>query len=66
MYIGEELPPIPDNIEQKIQIAREIYLKAHPSIGNMLEQFSSFEKNTKPDFFATLRRFLFILNSPIF
>ena len=52
MYIGEELPPIPNNIEQKIQIAREIYLKAHPSIGNMLEQFSSFEDTVK--FVSTL------------
>ena len=52
MYIGEELPQIPDNIEQKIQIAREIYLKAHPSIGNMLEQFSSFEDTVK--FVSTL------------
>lgn len=47
LYTGEELPDIPDDIEQNIQKAREIYLKAHPSIGNMLEQFSSFEDTVK-------------------
>lgn len=43
MYTGQELPDIPENIEKRIQIAREIYMQAHPSIGNMLEPFSSFE-----------------------
>ena len=52
LYTGEKLSDIPDNIEQKIQQAREIYLKAHPSIGNMLEQFSSFEDTVK--FVSTL------------
>lgn len=52
LYTGEKLSDIPDNIEQKIQQAKEIYLKAHPSIGNMLEQFSSFEDTVK--FVSTL------------
>lgn len=52
LYTGEKLPEIPEEIEQKIQTAREIYLKAHPSIGNMLEQFSSFEDTVK--FVSTL------------
>lgn len=43
LYIGNELPDIPEKIENRIQIAREIYMQAHPSIGNMLEPFSSFE-----------------------
>lgn len=47
LYTGEKLPEIPEEIEQKIQTAREIYLKAHPAIGNMLEQFSSFEDTVK-------------------
>lgn len=43
MYIGHALPEIPDYIEKQIMTAREIYLQAHPSIGKMLEPFSSFE-----------------------
>ena len=43
MYIGHDLPEIPDYIEKQIMTAREIYLQAHPSIGKMLEPFSSFE-----------------------
>ena len=47
MYIGQDLPPIPENIENKINIAKEIYMKAHPSIGKMLEPFSSFEETVE-------------------
>ncbi len=47
LYVGQELPKIPDKIEEKIQIAREIYLNAHPSIGKMLNPFSSFEDVVK-------------------
>lgn len=43
MYIRHDLPEIPDYIEKQIMTAREIYLQAHPSIGKMLEPFSSFE-----------------------
>ena len=43
MYIEHDLPEIPDYIEKQIMTAREIYLQAHPSIGKMLEPFSSFE-----------------------
>ncbi len=43
MYLGHDLPEIPDYIEKQITTAREIYLQAHPSIGKMLEPFSSFE-----------------------
>lgn len=47
MYIGHELPQIPEKIEEKIQIAREIYMQSHPTIGKMLEPFSSFEDAVK-------------------
>lgn len=43
LYIGHELPQIPKKIEERIQIAREIYMQSHPTIGKMLEPFSSFE-----------------------
>ena len=43
LYTGRELPEIPDYIEKQILTAKEIYMKAHPSIGKMLEPFSSFE-----------------------
>lgn len=52
LYIGHDLPPIPQEIENNINIAREIYLKAHPSIGKKLEPFSSFEDAVK--FITTL------------
>lgn len=44
MYVGCSLPLIPDEIIEKIYTAKEIYGKAHPSIGNMPEAFSSFEE----------------------
>lgn len=44
MYIEHELPEVPQEIEEKIQIARDIYMQSHPSVGNMLEPFSSFEE----------------------
>lgn len=47
MYTGEELPKIPDKVEEKIQLARNIYLQSHPSVGKMLEPFSSFEDAVK-------------------
>lgn len=53
MYTQSSLPAIPDEIEQKIQIARTIYLQSHPSIGNMLEAFSSFEEAV--DFITTIK-----------
>ena len=52
LYTEQSLPEIPEQIEQKIQIAREIYLKSHPAIGNMLDQFSSFEDTVR--FVSTL------------
>lgn len=52
MYIGHELPQIPEKIEEKIQIAREIYMQSHPTIGKMLEPFSSFENAV--EFVSTL------------
>lgn len=47
MFINSELPEIPDFIEKEIKIAREIYMKAHPAIGHMPEQFSDFEDTVK-------------------
>ena len=52
MFINSELPEIPDFIEKEIQTAREIYMKAHPAIGHMPEQFSDFEETVK--FIASL------------
>ncbi len=52
LYTGQELPEIPDYIEKQIMTAREIYLQAHPSIGKMLEPFSSFEDAV--EFISTL------------
>ena len=46
------MPLIPDNILEEISKAREIYLSAHPSIGKMLEPFSSFEETV--DFISKL------------
>lgn len=43
MYTGQKFPDIPENIEKRIQVAKEIYMQAHPSIKSMLEPFSSFE-----------------------
>jgi hypothetical protein len=54
MYTGCTLPLIPDEILQKTRIAREIYLEAHPSIGKMLEPFSSFEETV--EFVTTLKQ----------
>lgn len=53
MYTGVKLPLIPQEIENRINKAREIYLSAHPSIGKMLEPFSSFEDTVK--FVSTLQ-----------
>lgn len=52
MYTHQTLPEIPDNIEQQIQKAREIYLKAHPSVSNMLDGFAYFEETA--EFITTL------------
>ena len=52
MYTHCSLTLIPDNILEKINIAREIYLSAHPSIGKMLEPFASFEETV--EFVTTL------------
>ena len=49
-YTQCSLPLIPDEIIQKIMTAKEIYTKAHPKIGKMLEPFWSFEDAV--EFFA--------------
>jgi hypothetical protein len=54
MFTGCALPLIPEEILRKIKIARELYLEAHPSIGNMLEAFSSFEETV--EFIMTLNQ----------
>lgn len=51
-YIGTSLPLIPDEIFEKIQIAREIYTAAHPKVKKMLKQFASFEETV--EFVASL------------
>ena len=52
MYSGCSLPLIPDYISEKIQIAKDIYIQSHPSIGKMLDAFSSFEETV--EFIASL------------
>jgi hypothetical protein len=52
MYVGCALPLIPDEIIEKINIAKKIYTQAHPSIGRMLEPFASFEETI--EFISTL------------
>lgn len=52
LYAGCSLPLIPDDILNKIEIAKEIYTQSHPSIGKMLEPFSSFEETV--EFVTTL------------
>ena len=52
MYIQCSLPLIPDNIIEKIMVARNIYIESHPKIGKMLEPFSSFEETV--EFISTL------------
>ena len=51
-YTGCELTDIPFDIEQQIQKAREIYLTAHPSVGNKLDGFAYFEETV--EFITTL------------
>lgn len=51
-FTGMKLPVIPDDILEKIHIAKEIYTNAHPRIGKMLEPFSSFEETV--EFVTTL------------
>lgn len=43
LYVGCSLPLIPDEIIEKVQIAKEIYTKSHPKIGKMHDAFTSFE-----------------------
>ncbi|MBO6088189.1 PHP domain-containing protein [bacterium] len=50
MYTNCSLPLIPDEIIGKIYKARDIYTQSHPSIGKMLDAFSSFEDAV--EFFA--------------
>lgn len=52
LYTDCNLPLIPDDILEKIEIAKSIYTKAHPAIGKMLEPFSSFEDTV--EFVTTL------------
>lgn len=52
MYTNQKLNDVPQKIEEKINLARKIYLQAHPSIGNMPEAFSSFEETV--EFVTTL------------
>ena len=52
MYTQCSLPLIPDEILERISIAREIYLNAHPSVGKMLDPFASFEETV--EFVTTL------------
>mgnify|MGYP002626151551 CR=1 FL=1 len=47
MYTQCSLPLIPDSIIEKINIARGIYSKAHPTVNNMPEAFSSFEETVE-------------------
>lgn len=51
-YTGCELPDIPDEIEKQIQKAREIYLKAHPTVGNKIDGFAYFDETV--EFITTL------------
>lgn len=52
MFTGCRLDIIPEEIIQKIQLAKDIYSEAHPSIGKMLDAFSSFEEAVR--FVSTL------------
>ncbi len=52
LYCGCSLPLIPDYIIEKIEMAKHIYTYSHPSIGKMLEPFSSFEETV--EFVTTL------------
>lgn len=52
MYTKCSLPLIPDEISDKIQIAKEVYQQSHPAIGKMLEPFASFEETV--EFIASL------------
>lgn len=42
-YIGKELPKIPEEIENYILKAQEIYSKSHPSIGRKVDAIADFE-----------------------
>lgn len=46
-YIGHELAPIPQKIEELIFKAKSIYEKSHPSMEFMPEAFSSFEETVE-------------------
>lgn len=52
LYAGCSLPLIPEEVLEKIQTAKDIYTSSHPSIGKMLEPFSSFEETV--EFVTTL------------
>lgn len=47
MYLDKQLPQIPQDVEELILKAKEIYEKSHPSLNNMLEAFSSFEETVE-------------------
>lgn len=46
-YIGHELAPIPQEVEEIILKAKSIYEKSHPSMDFMPEAFSSFEETVE-------------------
>ena len=46
-FTNTQLPLIPDEVFKKLETAREIYSQAHPQIGKMLKEFSSFESTVK-------------------
>lgn len=52
MFTKCSLPLIPEEISNKIQLAKDIYSQSHPTIGGMLEPFSSFEETV--EFITTL------------
>lgn len=61
-YTGCELTDIPQDIEQQIQKAREIYLTAHPSVGNKLDGFAYFEETV--EFITTLDCGVYVCGTP--
>lgn len=46
-YINQELPPIPQEVENIIKKAKSIYEKSHPTMDFMPEAFSSFEETVE-------------------
>lgn len=46
-YINQELPPIPNEVENLIKKAKSIYEKSHPTMDFMPEAFSSFEETVE-------------------